>query len=262
MMTNLIRGKIRAGSDGTASLAIGETDTNVFECPGCSRPLEHGTRRCPDCRTQFMLGVPARRAASILAIGTLFGVLVGGSATGAILSISAAQARTAAVVTPSAAPIASPGAVPTQVVPVEVGVPHAAVSALSGTAVVNGRITVDAETLTAVLARPGASAIEIARALRSLAADAALGIDLAGRLGPWAEASDVQAGLDGFYRSMADTARGALRASFADPAAYRASGAQMVAVLAMLGEVDSASRQLAATVDLELPPVVIPAAAP
>ncbi len=262
MMTNLIRGKARAGSDGTASLAIGETDANVFECPGCSRPLEHGTRRCPDCRTRFMLGIPARRATSFLAIGTLFGVLVGGSVTGAILTISAASARSAAIVTPSAAPVASPAAVPTQVVPVEVGVPHAAISALSGTAVVNGRITVDAETLTAALARPGASAIEIARALRSLAADAALGIDLAGRLGPWTEASDVQAELDTFYRSMADTARSALRASFTDPAAYRSSGAKMVTALEMLGEVDAASRGLASTVGLELPPVVLPVAAP
>ncbi len=260
MIANLIHGKTRAGADGATDLAIGETGANVFECPGCSRPLEHGTRRCPGCRTRFMLGVTARRAASILTIGALFGVLVGGSATGAIFTISAAQARPAAVVTPSTAPIAT-GAVPT-LAPVEVGVPHAAVSALSGTAVVNGRITVDAETLTAALAKPGASAIEIARALRSLAADAALGIDLAGRLGPWTEATDVQAELDAFYRSMADTARSALRASFADPAAYRSSGAQMVTVLSMLGEVDTSSRQLAATVDLELPPVVLPVTSP
>lgn len=259
MMTNLIHGRTRAGSDGTASLAIGETGANVFECPGCARPLEHGTRRCPGCGTRFMLGVAGRRAASILAIGALFGALVGGSATAAIITISGAGARPAAVVTPSAAPIATPGVVAT-LAPVEVGVPHAAVSALSGTAVVNGRITVDAETLTAALAKPGASSIEIARALRSLAADAALGIDLAGRLGPWTEATDVQADLDAFYRSMADTARSALRASFADPAAYRSSGAQMVTVLEMLGEVDAASRQLAASVDLELPPVVLPVA--
>ncbi len=36
----------------------------------------------------------------------------------------------------------------------------------------------------------------------------------------------------------------------------------MVTVLEMLGEVDAASRGLAATVGLELPPVVLPAAAP
>ena len=40
------------------SLAIGEIDQTVFDCPRCSRPLAVGTRRCPGCRTRLMAGVP------------------------------------------------------------------------------------------------------------------------------------------------------------------------------------------------------------
>ena len=83
---------------------------------------------------------------------------------------------------------------------------HVAMAALSGTAVVNGRITVDAATLRTTLSSR-ASTSDIARALRSLAADAALGSDLTGRLARWPDAGPVAAQLDAFYRSMAKTAR-------------------------------------------------------
>ena len=59
---------------------------------------------------------------------------------------------------------------------------------------------------------------------------------------------------------MAKTASVALRGSLNDESGYRHSAAQMQAVLAGLGDVDSASRTLAATIDLELPPVVLPPA--
>ena len=96
------------------------------------------------------------------------------------------------MVTPKAS-VAPAAAASTSVAPSFVAAPDpvapaTAVSALSGTAVVNGRISVDAETLSTALANPTITTIEIARALRSLAADAALGIDLAGRLGTWSDA--------------------------------------------------------------------------
>ena len=136
--------------------------------------------------------------------------------------------------------------------PVVVGAPQAAVSALSGTAVVNGRISVDAVTLSKTLADRNATSIDIARALRSLSADAALGTDLVARLAPWREAGSAGGQLGDFYRTMSKTATVALRGSLNDVSGYRHSAAQMQAVLVGLGDVDSASRTLAATVGLEL----------
>ena len=65
-------------------------------------------------------------------------------------------------------------------------------------------------------------------------------------------------GLEVFYRTMADTARNALHASFSDNAGYRKAAAEMMTVLAGLGDVDTASRTLATTVGPELPPVALP----
>jgi hypothetical protein len=147
---------------------------------------------------------------------------------------------------------------PSIVPPPQYAAPAAAVSALSGTAVVNGRIAVDAATLASTLGRSNATSIELARALRSLAADAALGIDLAGRLAPWTDAADVRTGLDDFYRAMAQEARTGLRASLNDPGAYRKAGAAMLTVLRTMASVDTQSRGLADSIGLELPPVVLP----
>jgi cell division GTPase FtsZ len=141
-----------------------------------------------------------------------------------------------------------------------VTVPSTAISALSGTTVVNGRISVDAATLSETLKKKDVQTIEIARALRSLAADAALGSDLSGRLSPWPEARDVQAQLDSFYQAMAETAKTGLRASLTDTAAYRKAGAAMLVVIKQLDDVDAASRALAESVGIELPPVAIPEA--
>jgi hypothetical protein len=137
-------------------------------------------------------------------------------------------------------------------------VPSVAISALSGTAVVNGRIAVDTTTLRSTLAAKGVTTSDIARALRSLAADAALGSDLTDRLGQWTAAASVTAQLDAFYRSMAKTARDGLRSSFGDVAGYRAAGFAMLKVLGALDDVDTASRSLAESVNLDLPPVAVP----
>ena len=49
-----------------ASIAIGEIDQTIFDCPSCSRPLALGDRRCPGCRTRLLHGVQrwARRPSS------------------------------------------------------------------------------------------------------------------------------------------------------------------------------------------------------
>jgi hypothetical protein len=258
MATNLTRDKPgEAMASQGKGPAIGETDASVFNCPSCARPLSDGTSKCPGCGTRLIMGVRVKRAISILVLGAVVGVLGGGVATASAITLSLRAATPVAVAAPSASPV-PPTAAPTAVLPLAPS--GATVSALSGTAVVNGRIALDADTLAAALASRTSTTIEIARALRSLAADATLGIDLAGRLDPWPDATSVALRLSDFYGAMADTARAALRTSLTDEATYRKSGAQMMAVLAELDAVDAASRSLATTVDLELPPVARPGA--
>jgi len=253
MATNVARGSTGEAKPAAKGLAIGETDAHVFNCPACARPLSEGTSKCPGCGVRLIMGVTLRRAGVILALGIVLGVLLGGAATASAITVSLQRPVAAAAVQPSAPPVtAAPSVVTT------VPVSAAFLSALSGTAVVNGRIAVDTATLTSALDRPGATTIEIARALRSLAADAALGVDLAGRLEPWPAAASVALALDDLYRTMGSTARAGLRVTLTDDAGYRKSGADMLTVLAALGDADAASRSLAATVDLELPPVVLP----
>ncbi len=263
MTTNLLHGKPAKASapDANVSPAIGEDDSHIFNCPSCARPLAEGTSKCPGCGVRLIMGVMLKRAGAILALGIVVGVFAGSAMTAAVITLPPRSDKVApAVVTPGTAPDgARLSAAPTLPAGnVVVGAPQAAVAALSGTAVVNGRIAVDAATLSSTLAARNASSIEIARAFRSLAADAALGIDVAGRLGSWHDAGPVKTDLEAFYRTMADTAKNALRATFADNAGYRRAGAEMLAVLAGLGEVDAASRTLATSVGLELPPVALP----
>ena len=236
------------------ALAIGETNVRVFNCPSCARPLAEGTWRCSGCGVRLVMGVKLRRALGILTLGIVLGVPLGVVATASAVSLSLPGPPAVVVAQPSATP-APPSAAPSPSAPVTINVPQSAISALSGTAVVNGRITVDAATLSKTLANKGATPIEIARALRSLAADATLGIDLAGRLSPWWDAAVVQGRLEDFYQGIAQTAHTGLRASLADAAAYRKAGTDMVRILADLDKVDAASRALASTVDLELPPI-------
>lgn len=263
MATNLVRSKTMKRLQPGAPIgpAIGETDAKVFICPRCARPLSDGTSRCPGCGVRLVMGVMLHRAAGILVLGAVLGALGGGAVTAVAISPQSQASSPAAVVTPSIAPTASSSSVPPSQPGVLPGasVPQAAISALNGTAVVNGRIALDAATLSAALAAKDGSTIDIARALRSLAADAALGNDVAARLASWHDAATAETELEAFYRTMGDTARDALQAPFSDTSGYRAEAARMLRLLAGLGGVDATSRTLASSIDLELPPVVLPA---
>ena len=262
MTANLLRGKKAKGETpdpkpAAKPIAIGEVDAHVFNCPSCARPLADGTWRCEGCGALLILGVTAKRASAILGLGLVVGVLVGGVFTAAAITLSLHDTPVqAAVVIATPAPIAT--AIPNAVT-APVGVPQAAVTALSGTAVVNGRISADTTTLAATLADPHATTIDLARGLRSLSADAALGTDLVARLAQWRDADTAAGPLGDFYRKMSTTATLALRDSLNDASGYRSSASEMLGVLKGLSAVDAASRVLAATVDLELPPVVMPA---
>jgi hypothetical protein len=262
MTVNMLRGKKgdAAAPDAktaTPPIAIGEMDAHVFTCTTCGRPLADRTWTCPGCGTKFVLGVTAKRASILIAFGLAAGVLLGGLVTASAMIVSSAKPVAAAV------PIATPGpvatATPTSAAVVPAGPPQAAVTALSGTALVNGRISTDAGILSVTLADRSATTSDIARGLRSLSADAAQGTDLVARLAQWPDAGPVGAQLGDFYRSLSDSATLALRDSLNDTSGYRSSATEMLHLLNRLAAVDTASRSLATTIDLELPPVVLPA---
>jgi hypothetical protein len=240
-------------SDATA---IGAA-TTLFDCPHCSRPLPVGTSRCPECNTRLIGRRTARRVGTIAAAALVAVVAVAVGMT-AVLAMSGGSSNGTATV-PSHAPSAggSTGtAAPTVTVtpaPATPGVPAEAAVALSGTTLVNTRITQDGAALARTLADKKSQTIDVARAIRVVAADAQQGLDMSGRLAPWTEAATVKTQLDAFYQGLADTARDALRASLTDDASYRQAGARLVTEVRKVDDVDAASRTLATSVGLQLP---------
>jgi hypothetical protein len=155
-----------------------------------------------------------------------------------------------AVVTPSQLPVATAG-VPV----VDPAIPVSALSALRQSAVVNQRIVGDAERLTAALASSSPSANDIAPVLRSLAATAIFGRGIAPEVADWGDGAAVSAGLVDFYGSVGAIATDGLSSSVRNPAAYVAAAKRMLAAIARITDLDAASRALAATVDIDLPPL-------
>jgi hypothetical protein len=261
MTVNLLQRKKRGSEtpDSTptkTSFAIGEMEARVSYCPSCGSPVSEGTWRCPGCGAKLLLGVTVKRGSVILAVGLVVGVLSGGIVTASVISISVRDK-------PADAPVAAtPGPVVTAIpsaAAVALAPPQAAVTALSGTALIDGRISADSSTLAVTIADPKAATMDIVSALRSLSADAALGVDQAARLAIWREADSVRGQLDDFYQSMSTTANLAFGTSLDDGPGYRRSANEMLGVLRGLPAVDAASRTLAATIGLELPPVAPPA---
>jgi hypothetical protein len=248
------------GGATSQGIAIGETDSHVFNCPSCARPLADGTSKCPGCNTRLIMGVALRRAGMILVLGVVIGVLIGGTIMSAVLGMSLRERPLA--VAPEAVPAvtAAPAAVPTYAPRIPLA-PSGAMAALSAAAVLNDRIASDARLLASLLSTDAPSSVDLARTLRALGADAAVGMDLTARLSPWTEATPVAGQLEAFYRQMSDLTQTGLRAPLSDEAAYHDTATRMLTVIASIGEVDAGARTLAATVELVLPPLT-PAAAP
>lgn len=250
----------RSTSPRATTLPIGETDSNIFSCPACARPLGKGASRCPGCGTRLIAGVQATRAAGFIAIGLVAGAMVGGG----IMAVASVASRPAdvAIVQPPAIVAPTQLPIPTAVVPnVDPTIPSSALSALGQSAVLNQRILADAERLTLALAATKPSGAEIAPVLRSLASTAAFGQGVANDVGDWEDAAAVSAGLDAFYESVRSIASDGLSASISNPRAYVTAAKEMLAAIAGLSELDAASRALAATADLELPSIQPPSAA-
>jgi hypothetical protein len=250
----------RGGARSAASLPIGEVDANIFACPACSRPLGAGTPRCPGCGTRLIAGVKASRAATFVGIGVFTGMIASGALMG-IGSLVSARPTPADVAVVPAPPVVTPTRAPLASAPapvVDAGIPSSALSALGQSARINQRLLADAGRLTAALAAPKPSTAEIAPILRTMNTSAAFGAKLAPTVGDWDRAATVSDDLATFYAAIAATAEQGLSASLRSSRAYTNSAEQMLDVVAGLNAIDAASRKLAASADLELPPLTAP----
>jgi hypothetical protein len=198
-----------------------------------------------------------------MAIGALAGVLLTGTIVGGIALLSAST--TAAAVQPDPIVAASAAPVPTLAAPfqeVDPAVPAAALSALSQSNLLNQRLVADTARLEAALSADPATSVEIARALRALSATAAFGDRIAPDVATWSDGFEVSAGLEAFYDAVGSTARDGLAFSLQNRAAYIDAGRAMLKVMAGLPALAAASRDLAATADLDLPALTGTAPAP
>lgn len=255
MAFNLLRGRLPGQrSDGPPKLAIGEADAHVFNCPTCSRPLNDGTPKCPACGTRLIMGVAVRRAATLMGFGAIVGLFIGGMVTSVIIK-GLMDPTAATAFDPAdgvARPVASagPSAIP---VATAIPVPAAAQSALRQAAILDARIADDATALSRIAGN--GSANDIAKVLRSLSADVAIGADIAPRIAAWPGAETLAANRAAFYAAVAGSAHGSLGDSITDTKAYRANAKAMLKILRGLPALDAASRTLAAVVEMDLPPV-------
>ena len=246
-----------------ASIAIGELDQTVFDCPSCSRPLALGARRCPGCGTLLVNGVTLGKASIFVSVGLAIGLTVGGGG-GLLLGLSAAPAAIAT--TPSAAPAASSGAgssaaagasapptasgaVPTP----PSGLPPVARSALIQAVATNGRLVLGGTNLRAALAAHAFDASAVAQVLRTLSSDSLYGEQLAARIGGTSATADVGTRLSAFYGAIHDTAATGLVASVQNEAVYRSAAREMLTILDGMDAIDAALRSTAASAGIDLP---------
>lgn len=249
----------RSRETGQEPAAVGVPDANIFPCPRCSRPLAVGVSRCAGCGTRLVAGVRLLKVSGFVGLGLVAGLAVGGGLVAVAMLPGTIPAQPAEVpvvqppvaVVPSAAPVVT--AAPPPLAP---GVPASALSALRQSTVVNQRLLADADLLATALAAAKPSSAEIAPLLRGLASNAAYGDRLAPAVGTWDEGDAVSQALAAFYASIARIADEGLSASLANERAYVDAGRQMLALMVGLTDLDAASRGLAASADVELPPLV------
>ena len=129
-------------------------------------------------------------------------------------------------------------------------------SALRQSTTLNLRLLADADRLAAALRADRPSGAEIAPLLRGLASTASFGDRLAPAVAEWADAGAVAQGLSAFYAAVGRVAQEGLAASVLNSRAYVDAGKRMLRVLDQITDLDAASRALAATADIELPPLV------
>lgn len=260
MTVDALRSKSRRRRrlDEPEPMPIGEVDSEIFDCPTCSRPLASGTRRCPACSTRLVDGIKATKAAEFVIAGLLIGGLIGGGVVGAAVAVTSSLARSAptdAVIGSPADPVLPSGAPAASAAPVVPELPAAAVSALRQSALLNDRLAAEGRRLAAVLTADDPASVDIARALRALAATAAFGDRIAPDVADWPVASAISVGLVDAYAHIGAIALDGLAASLNNVAAYVAAGNAMQDALGSLAALDAEARLMATDAGIELPPV-------
>jgi hypothetical protein len=257
MTVDVARGRARRGRNVTTEeMAIGEPDANIFQCPRCKRPLAVGVSRCDGCGLRLVGAVPLTRVSGFVAAGLIMGLVVGGGAVVALTAlgrpVSTPVASAPANVVPTVAPV-----VPTAAPPVvDPAIPPSALSALRQTTTLNQRLLADADRLAVALRASRPSGSEIAPLLRSVASTASFGDRLAPVVGGWSDGAAVSSDLVTFYAAVGRIAEEGLAASVQNSRAYEEAGKRMLSVLEQLTDLDAASRRLATTAGVELPPLV------
>jgi hypothetical protein len=244
------------------SLAIGEIDQTVFDCPRCTRPLAVGTRRCPGCRTRLLAGVPMTKASGFIAVGLAVGLAVGAAGSVAfglthVLSVPV----TTPIVVASAAPLpAGPGATARPLPSTApgtgtttTGMPSISSSALVQAASVNDRLHAAETSLRAQLAASHFDATSVAQTLRTSSADTVYGQQLAGKIAAWGGSAAVGNNLGVAYNGIHDTAVEALVQSVTNATAYKQSAGAMLRLLAGLSAVNAEITTIAAANGVTLP---------
>ena len=249
------------------SLAIGEINQTVFDCPKCARPLAMGARRCPRCGTRLILGVPMAKASVIasggMAVGLVFGA-VGGlvfgmtrltpSAPPGPAAVAASAAPAGGIAHETAAPTVSPPASPSPSVGIaQTDMPSLTRSALAQAITVNDRLTAAAAALDAAVVAKSFDASEVAQILRTVSADSVYGEQLADRISAWSGSATVGDDLATAYGSIHDVAAEGLVASVQNEPAYRQTARAMLTLLARLGAVDNRVRAVAAANGIFVP---------
>ena len=255
------------------TLAIGEIEQTVFNCPNCSRPLAMGARRCPGCRTRLLIGVPVSKASVFviagLAVGLLFGA-PGGMAWGLSRATTPAVPVPVAVV-PSTAPIvrstAAPGggtagsAAPIPSTAPGTGggstgtstMPTSIQAAIAQATTMNQGFAVDASALASALASRTFDASGVAQILRSMSADSLYAEQVATRVSGWSDSASIGAELATLYRGIHDIAEETLVASVRNETAYRDAARDMLTLLAGARTLDQQIADLATANGLTLP---------
>ena len=245
------------------SIAIGEIDQTVFDCPTCARPLAMGSRRCPGCGTHLIIGVPMSKASVIATGGLVLGLLLGW-ATGVVFGLVSRPmvVAPAPVVVPSVAPVGGGGALATPVpipsAPVGPGgwtggMPAIARSALTQAVTVNDHFAAASASLSAALTAPSFDPSDVAQILRAISAESVYGEQLAAKVSSWSDSAALGQRLNGLYGAIHDTAGEGLLASVRNEAAYRQSAKTMITLLAGLRSIDDELRALAEANGVTLP---------
>jgi hypothetical protein len=240
------------------SIAIGELDQTVFDCPNCRRPLALGARRCPGCRTRLVNGVVVSKAAVFVAAGLAIG-LVAGAAGGFVFGSGGSNGVTPPIVPiASAAPTSSvavtaPSASAATPAPSVSDIPAVTSSALVQAVATNKRLAASGADLQAALAAPSFDATDVAQTLRTMSADAVFGERVAVHVRDWSGTSEVGTKLVDFYGAVHGTAAAGLVASVRNADAYREAAETMLALLKQIDTLDAEMRAAASSAGVTLP---------